>query len=744
MDETAPTAPPTSADPPVQLAPNLLHVDPMQAQANADKMVKEMADLRASVEQLKAKIEELEANVKKVDDKIDRLDGELSELNGERRVLKDKENKLESLKSIPRDQWNAEDREKYRDRADLDASFANVIADKASLNSDKAALNQRILNLDNEKASLREEKKSSETKLEDFLAKLNQLKVEYEAATGASVDSGHGVGSVIFSCGGNNKVTEHDLERNLIGMCAENCTDPRIAEFKQILATKRKFILDDATNQMITTLQAIWSTNEQRNDERPWSLSDNIEVVVDPTASQNPTGFLEILQYVLIAGLRSMVLPPNLSENALDVVQTGPVLDFSCLPNMEEYNRNKKSLFPLNFRSPDEEEFHTYTKADFSVPYRDVFYRIISVSKNALKVQNALFESDLVKTLFVANINLVAIHRVTGNHAMVCPFIIFTAGCYELYIMFKENVKESPRYLYKLVNTYKSTSFREKTELAFHIRNILDMKLPDLINPEDAKILVLKRPLGSSLSASRSKGSSTSATESIVKKKKPNEFSKSAHSTSDEMLEDEATLKSYKLMNFNPAFAPDLPNCRFAMHRFTGLHVFIKRSHKEQEIYFLKLLNSPFYRADPRNVTIQVIEIVQSPKVYRIVFPLLAVLLDTFGETPNLSKELWLRLVQQLCDYCDFLHEHRICHRDIKPNNLAVDLDKEQLVVFDCDLMEVYPEDKIAVVTKFCGTEDWSDPEYVRNPERGFNVFELERYSVEKTCEWMIHQAKCA
>ncbi|KAJ3074436.1 hypothetical protein HDU99_001732, partial [Rhizoclosmatium hyalinum] len=264
--------------------------------------------------------------------------------------------------------------------------------------------------------------------------------------------------------------------------------------------------------------------------------------------------------------------------------------------------------------SPDGEAFHTYTKADFSVLYNDVFYRIISESKNALKVQNALFESDLVKTLFVANINLVAMHRVTGNHAMVCPFIIFAAGCYELYIMFKETGNDRPRYLYKLVNTYKSTSFREKTELAFHIRNILDIKLPDLINSKDAKTLALKRALGSSLSASRSKGSSTSATESIVKKKKPNEYSKSAQSTSNEMWEDEATLKSYKLMNFNPAFAPDLPNCRFAMHRFTGLHVFIKRSHKKKEIYFLELLNSPLYRADPRNVTIQVIEIVPSPK----------------------------------------------------------------------------------------------------------------------------------
>ncbi|KAJ3074437.1 hypothetical protein HDU99_001733 [Rhizoclosmatium hyalinum] len=383
MDETAPTAPPTSADPPVQLAPNLLHVDPMQAQVNADTMANDMVDLRASVEQLKAKIAELEANVKKAEDQIESLNGELSELKGElkdlneeRKVLKEREKKLEakqdyletkqnklevvqdrleSLKRKPRDQWNAEDREKYRDMADLEASFAQVIADKASLNSDKASLNsdkvalnkrietldQRSLNLDNEKASLREEKKSIETKLEDFLAKLKQLNVEYEAATGASVDSGHGVGSVIFSCSGNNKITDHDLERNLIGMCAENCTDPRIAEFKQILATKRKFILDDATNQMITTLQAVWSTNEQRNDERPWSLSDNIEVVVDPTASQNAAGFLEILQYVLIAGLRNVVFPPNLSENALDVVQTGPVLDFSCLPNMEEYNRNK-------------------------------------------------------------------------------------------------------------------------------------------------------------------------------------------------------------------------------------------------------------------------------------------------------------------------------------------------------------------------------------------------------------------
>ncbi|KAJ3277363.1 hypothetical protein HDU79_002590, partial [Rhizoclosmatium sp. JEL0117] len=66
------------------------------------------------------------------------------------------------------------------------------------------------------------------------------------------------------------------------------------------------------------------------------------------------------------------------------------------------------------------------------------------------------------------------------------------------------------------------------------------------------------------------------------------------------------------------------------------------------------------------------------------------------------------------------------------------------LVVLDCDLMESYPAGKSVVATRFYGTEEWADPAFVRNPELGFNVFELDTYSVEKTCEWMMYEEKIA
>ncbi|KAI9324866.1 hypothetical protein BDR26DRAFT_787698, partial [Obelidium mucronatum] len=92
-------------------------------------------------------------------------------------------------------------------------------------------------------------------------------------------------------------------------------------------------------------------------------------------------------------------------------------------------------------------------------------------------------------------------------------------------------------------------------------------------------------------------------------------------------------------------------------------------------------------------------------------------------------------LASQLKDYCSFLHEHRICHRDIKPTNLAIDLNSMELVVLDCDLMKEFPVKEDEIVTSFCGTKDYSDPEFVEHPERGFNVFELELYSMNKTCK---------
>jgi serine/threonine protein kinase len=97
-------------------------------------------------------------------------------------------------------------------------------------------------------------------------------------------------------------------------------------------------------------------------------------------------------------------------------------------------------------------------------------------------------------------------------------------------------------------------------------------------------------------------------------------------------------------------------------------------------------------------------------------------------------------LATQLSEHCRFLHHHKICHRDIKPSNLALD-DNQNLVVLDCDLMQQFLEGSI--VHSFRGTKEFCKPEYYSHPECGFDVFEMELYSVRKTIEWMEMVVAC-
>jgi hypothetical protein len=44
------------------------------------------------------------------------------------------------------------------------------------------------------------------------------------------------------------------------------------------------------------------------------------------------------------------------------------------------------------------------------------------------------------------------------------------------------------------------------------------------------------------------------------------------------------------------------------------------------------------------------------------------------------------------------------------------------------------------MVFTFTGTDAYALPEYLMDPSKGFNVFDLEDYATAKTIEWM-HQA---
>jgi len=56
-----------------------------------------------------------------------------------------------------------------------------------------------------------------------------------------------------------------------------------------------------------------------------------------------------------------------------------------------------------------------------------------------------------------------------------------------------------------------------------------------------------------------------------------------------------------------------------------------------------------------------------------------------------------------------YLHEHRLAHRDIKPDNLVCD-DGLCLRIIDFDLA-IQVEDEDTEIAEYCGTEEWTAPE---------------------------------
>ncbi|KAI9346873.1 hypothetical protein BDR26DRAFT_86871 [Obelidium mucronatum] len=156
----------------------------------------------------------------------------------------------------------------------------------------------------------------------------------------------------------------------------------------------------------------------------------------------------------------------------------------------------------------------------------------------------------------------------------------------------------------------------------------------------------------------------------------------SSCSESDDSLESRSrkailvaeTLKArYKVSIPHPDLIPAFPNLFIGVALKTAVKVIVKVSESQRECMFLKKLASPEFKADKRNRTIKPLEItcLNQISAYLIVCPQFQPLENAARMVVVLRKVIWDELASQLKDYCSFLHEHRICHRDIKPSKLG-------------------------------------------------------------------------
>ncbi|KAI9346908.1 hypothetical protein BDR26DRAFT_855341 [Obelidium mucronatum] len=490
------------------------------------------------------------------------------------------------------------------------------------------------------------------------------------------------------------KFTVDDLERNNIS--ARDSGIPTkydmLEAFRAAISAKRVLKVskgDRFANDCIKYLQDCTAMAS-------WKLFDHVDVqFVDESTKDN---WQEILQYVYIMEDSKETLPDGLTESALHIRLVGPVVDNSFSRNLRGYNRNRQLEFPINFQVGNA-LFHTRPQTDFEI-IQHGRYQVVGEGNVNTNTPNAVFATDLVKIVCIVRMIWESIQpadRVIDSNEenyknYCCPFLLTSKDCFKMYIFYKD----SNMFYYDLVNAYWCHNFSDMLQLAFHLRNLPIIQLEPAVAQNakfKRKIVELRLPLGSSFSP----------------RKNPRWQSGDSWRSNGAGGFHGSDIAEIQYQILNPSYEIDEPPPGFCRH--SGKPVIIKQSQSPREIYFLNKLSAMIQ--DKRNVTIKPLEMIPSPDTENYVY-------YVFGRSAQLSHKTWLDLIQQLTEYVAFLHENRIY----------------------CDLMEEFSDPKKAIVKTFAGTVEYSLPEYVENPARGFNPFDLEMHSLKLTCGWMRRRAQ--